>query len=220
MVRGSNRLTSSSSTNTPPAMGALKAVASPAAAPPATRTRRSARLRRVRVATMTAAVPPIWTDGPSRPRAMPLPMANSPPMYLTGRIRNRSGRTRPSATASTRGIPLPSACGSIRCTRAAAIAAAAVHTSTTTNNPDQLPCAQPASPSRSRAPCCSRSRKLAALRPVSTPTKAAATTNPIRLSAPSPSSSTGRADGRCHPVSMLRRTSRQLSRSSSCTPIA
>ncbi len=35
---------------------------------------------------MTAADPPICTDGPSRPSAMPLPMASSPPTYLTGRM--------------------------------------------------------------------------------------------------------------------------------------
>ena len=52
------------------------------------------------------------------------------------------------------------------------------------------------------------------------PDRAAATTNPIRLSGPSPSASTGCLVGRCHPVSMLRRTSRQPSRSSSCTCIA
>ena len=144
MVRGSNRLRSSSRTKTPPAMGALNAVASPAAAPAATRTRRSARLRRVTVATMTAADAPICTDGPSRPNAIPLLMASSPPTYFTGSNRNRSGRTRPSATASTRGIPLPSACGSTRCTSAAATAAAAVQTSTTTIRPHQWPCAQPA----------------------------------------------------------------------------
>ena len=178
-MRRSNRLTSSSSTNTPPAIGALNAVASPAAAPAATRMRTSARFRRSAAPTMMAMLPPICTDGPSRPKARPDPMASSPPTYLIGRIRKRPGSVRPSTTASTRGMPLPSACGSTRCTSHAAAVVPAAQIAMTSRNPRKgLACAQRTRSSRPWPTRSSNSRKRAAIRPVRTPTRVAATTNP------------------------------------------
>lgn len=99
-------------------------------------------------------------------------------MYFTGRIRNRPGSVRPSTTASTRGIPLPSACGSTRWTSHAASIVAVAQTSTTSTAPNTgLPCAQPTSTARPRLTISNRTRKDAAVSPVRTPTTAAATTN-------------------------------------------
>ena len=57
-------------------------------------------------------------------------------MYLTGRMRALPGAVRPSTTLSTRGMPLPSACGSTRCTGQAAPAVAPAEAATTMTNPN------------------------------------------------------------------------------------
>jgi hypothetical protein len=83
-MRCSNLCTSSSSTNTAPAIGALKAVARPAPAPAAISTRQSGQLRRNSEPTKWAMVAPICTLGPSRPSARPEPIASTPPANFTG----------------------------------------------------------------------------------------------------------------------------------------
>ena len=56
-------------------------------------------------------VAPICTVGPSRPSAMPVPSANTPPMNLTGSTAARIGTTSPRIISSTRCTPLPEASG-------------------------------------------------------------------------------------------------------------
>lgn len=180
VIFGSKRLTSSSRTNTPPAIGALNAVARPAAAPPATRICRWSVEDRLSLATMMPAFPPICTQGPSRPRASPAPMDSRPPTYLTGRMRDDPGSVRPSIAASTRGMPLPSACGSTRWTRLAAAAVAAPHATISSGNPHQCGWPQAIRSLRSCDAPASNSRKLAAANPVTAPTAAASTASRLR----------------------------------------
>ena len=112
-TRCSNLCTSSSSTNTSPAIGALKAVARPAPAPAARSTRKSAQHNRQTRAAKTAIPAPIWTVGPSRPSASPEPIASIPPKNFTGTRPNGAGGISSRRTASTCGMPLPEACGGI-----------------------------------------------------------------------------------------------------------
>ena len=100
-IRGSKRPTSSSSTKIAPAPGELKAVARPAPAPPAISALRSFVSRRKNPPMTCAAVTPICTLGPSRPKARPLPMARTPPANLTGISRAGAGASEPWSTAST-----------------------------------------------------------------------------------------------------------------------
>ena len=77
----------SSSTNTRPASGALKAADSPAPAPAAISVRRSRGVARSQPPSIWPTAPPICTVGPSRPSARPPPMASTPPANLTGSTR-------------------------------------------------------------------------------------------------------------------------------------
>ena len=102
--RVSNRRSNSSRTNTAPAIGALKAVASPAPAPAANKTRESSSPRLKIRATMSAIEGPICTLGPSRPSASPDPIASTPPTNLTNAL--RMGRPRlPPRIAVQRSLP-------------------------------------------------------------------------------------------------------------------
>src|SRR6516162_2522575 len=69
VIRASKRRTSSSSTNTAPAQGALNAVASPAPAPAARSALASSWSRPKAVARKCPMPAPIWTVGPSRQHA-------------------------------------------------------------------------------------------------------------------------------------------------------
>ena len=108
-MRSSNFRTSSSSTKIAPAMGALKAVASPAPAPAASSTRQSGQLRRNTNPVKRPMMAAICTLGPSRPSASPPPIARSPPKNFTGIRRNGAGCSSWCSTASTSGMPLPNA---------------------------------------------------------------------------------------------------------------
>ena len=170
VIRVSNRLTSSSSTNTAPAMGALKAVARPAPAPAASRARQSSSLQRNVAPSRCDTVAPIWTLGPSRPSASPEPMASSPPKNLTGMRRYGAWGSAPLKTASTCGMPLPDACGEYRRTSQAARAAAVAPSAMTGKKPSVRPCAHTSNTSRPRSTCSSASRKIAAIKPEAAPT--------------------------------------------------
>ena len=108
-IRVSSRRTSSSSTKTAPAIGALKATASPAPAPDASKVRISGHERPQALPIRSAMTAPICTLGPSRPNAMPAPIANTPPENLTGISRGGAGGRSPVKAASTCGMPLPEA---------------------------------------------------------------------------------------------------------------
>jgi hypothetical protein len=110
-MRGSNRRTSSSSTNTAPAVGALKAAARPAPAPAAISALASGHFRPVSFPAIWATIAPICTLGPSRPSASPDPIASRPPTNLTGSTMIGAAGTSLRNTASTWGIPLPDASG-------------------------------------------------------------------------------------------------------------
>ena len=83
-ARSSKRRNSSSNTKMAPASGALNAAASPAPAPAARSARPSAVRSLNKRDQRCPIVAPIWTVGPSRPRAMPTPSASTPPTNLTG----------------------------------------------------------------------------------------------------------------------------------------
>jgi len=115
----------SSSTNTRPDSGALKAAARPAPAPAAVSVRRSRGGLPIRRATSSPTAPPICTVGPSRPSTNPPPMASTPPTSFTASRRiARIGRSR-SSTALRLGMPLPAASGANRRTSQTASAAVA-----------------------------------------------------------------------------------------------
>ena len=137
-IRSSNCRTNSSSTKTAPAIGALKAVASPAPAPAASSTLQSTQSRRNKRPILFAMLALICTLGPSRPSASPEPMASTPPMNFTGTKRIGAGFKVPFNTASTCGIPLPAACGEYRRTSQAAREVAVAHTTSTKRNPASL----------------------------------------------------------------------------------
>jgi len=137
-MRASNRRTSSSSTKTAPAIGALNAVASPAPAPAASSTCRSDQLRRQILPIRSAIAAPICTLGPSRPSANPAPIASSPPKNFTGISWAGAGGNSPVSTASTCGMPLPEAGGEKRRTSHAAIATAPALAATTNKKPTSL----------------------------------------------------------------------------------
>jgi len=138
-------------------------------------------LRRVMVATMTAAVPHLDLKAPREPRAMPLPMASTADVLDGQDFRNRSGGTRPSATGlDARDSACPRVRFRSRCTARPPRSRGTVQNSTTDKSPIQLPCAQPPSWRVAAQPVPGGSRKLAALMPVRAAATqiAAATTNP------------------------------------------
>ena len=148
-IRNSNRRTNSSSTKMAPAIGALNAVARPAPAPAASNTRQSGQLRRKILPTRWPRVPAMCTLGPSRPSASPAPIASTPPTNFTGMMRNGACCNCSLRTASTCGMPLPTASGEMRRTSEAAIPAAAAQAATKSQRPsDPCACAKTRSASR------------------------------------------------------------------------
>ena len=84
----------SSNTNIAPPVGALKATPRPAPAAAVRRSTWSRGGRRRQAGDLgVRATAPIWTLGPSRPRARPEPMARTPPTNFTGTVRE-TGRLR------------------------------------------------------------------------------------------------------------------------------
>ena len=75
-------LCSSSSENSTPAKGALKAAERPALAPQVMRSFSSMRTRWVAREKPFAAMPPSWMEGPSLPSDSPAPMQMAPPAIL------------------------------------------------------------------------------------------------------------------------------------------
>ena len=102
---------SSSRAKTTPAMGALKAAASPAAAPLDIRNLRSVKGLRPSSAKPCPTAAPICTEGPSRPRVRPPPRVRSPPRNLKGRTFCHRTLSRPASWAETWGMPLPDMSG-------------------------------------------------------------------------------------------------------------
>ncbi len=78
----------SSMTNRTAEIGALKAAASPAAAPTGAMRRTFSRERRRRRPSAEAMVAPIWRDGSSGPRECPEPIASAEQMNLPTAVRN------------------------------------------------------------------------------------------------------------------------------------
>ena len=158
-IRVSNRRTSSSSTKTPPAIGALNAAASPALA--GRQQHLTIRKGAAEDSPSRKAMPaPICTLGPSRPRARPEAIANTPPTNFIGTSQNDAGGSSLLSTASTWGIPLPAAWGENRRTSQAAIAAAVMHATTRSTKPATCDlCARPMSKSRRWSPWSNTRRK-------------------------------------------------------------
>ena len=174
VMRGSKRRTSSSSTKTAPAIGALNATARPAPAPEASSIRSSSWEWRNRSPMRWATTAPICTLGPSRPSAMPEPIAESPPRNLTGSSFGGAGGSSPLSAASTCGMPLPDACGENRRTSQAPNAAAAVHPATTSTKPRTCAsCPRVSRASRSRSASSRVRRKIASTNPAPAPTTGA-----------------------------------------------
>ena len=159
VIRVSNRRTSSSSTKIAPAMGALNAVARPAPAPAASSTRQSGTVRWHAWPSRWARLAPICTVGPSRPGRDPRRWRAGP--QRTHREQTpRRWRHAPLTTASTWGMPLPSAWGATRRTSQAATAVAAAHPAITSTHPTSAsPCAQARITPRTRSAWSSASRK-------------------------------------------------------------
>ena len=185
-MRVSKRRTNSSSTKMAPAIGALKAVARPAPAPAASSMRQSSQSQRNHLPTRWASVAPIWTLGPSRPRARPPPMASVPPTNLTGMRRKVACFASPASTASTWGMPLPDASRAKRRTRKAAMPAEAAASATTARKPaTEEPCAAETRSPRSVSARSRAKRKAAPIAPASAPASGARIPIANRLPLPS-----------------------------------
>ena len=105
--------------NITPAMGALKAAASPAPAPLLIRARFSRLVLFRAFPTPWPVMAPIWTEGPSRPMERPAPMPREVSSSFTRITRAQWVLfSRPSTMPRTWGMPLPPAMGAHR-TRAA-----------------------------------------------------------------------------------------------------
>ena len=186
-IRVSNRRTSSSSTKTAPAMGALKATASPAPAPAANRAIRSEVGSRKVLPQNWARLAPICTLGPSRPRAKPPPIANRPPTNFTGSNSNGAAGNLPSITASTWGMPLPAAGCPERWTSQAAAAVAAATVAHTRKKPITGHwCAQVIVSVRAVFRCSRATRKHPTTRPIEAPVRSDRRASFDRLNFPLP----------------------------------
>ena len=118
--------------------------------------------------------PPIWTVGPSRPSANPLPMEITPPMNLTGKMRFQSSLRYRWRTASRCGIPLPAASGANRRVSATDIPAPNAQNRIGKTQPHNgMRCAQEIKLFRNASAPVSAARKPRAINPAPAPTSAA-----------------------------------------------
>ena len=85
-IMGEKYLKISSKANTTPAIGALKAAANPALAPPAIKIFRSKRPAPIFFPSPSATQAPNWMEGPSLPRERPPPSAIAPPINLLHKV--------------------------------------------------------------------------------------------------------------------------------------
>jgi len=139
-------------------------------------------LRRTAVARKWPMPAPIWTVGPSRPRASPAPIASTPPKNFTGIRISGGGGSSSRRTASTSGMPLPFAPGANFRTSLEANPVAMAETPITSAKPPiSVPCAQSMTAFRKRSDCSRTSRKTLPTRPDSPPTANAKSARTSRL---------------------------------------
>ena len=108
MIRGAvNSLWISSMAKRTPVSGAWKAADMPAAAPQVTRRRSSPLLRPSSLETALPAMPPSWTEGPSRTSESPPSAQRVPSTNFAASTRCQGMSILPATSASTCGMPEP-----------------------------------------------------------------------------------------------------------------